>query len=53
MLPQGSENCSRHLTNNAYGKNESTIILYASRIVFIVNATNYRIMSLMTHFSVS
>lgn len=27
MLPQNYENCSRHLTNKAYGKNEYTMPL--------------------------
>lgn len=53
MLPQDYENYSRHLTNKAHGESEYTMLLCASCIIFIVKATNYCIISLMTHFLVS
>lgn len=39
--------------NKPYVKNEYTILLCASCIIFIVKAANYCIVSLVTHFSVS
>lgn len=40
-------------SNVAYGRSEYTMLLCASCILFIVRATNYCIVSPMTHFFVS
>lgn len=47
------DNYRRHLTNKAYGRSEYTMLLCASCIIFIAAATNYCIISPMTHFLVS
>lgn len=47
------EDYRKQRSNKAYGRSEYTMLLCASCILFIVRATNYCIVSPMTHFLVS